>query len=226
MKNKPAIAIIVVLLFLCGCVKTGVRNTDEYKKELMEKYPPYEFKCAELVSMRYPTLDELIERTQSDVSFIVADEVTPLEPVSFKYESAEADYGTAAIEDKMDKQGISPGKETIIYPYEITLSGVYGGKDISGKAVFFITQYYSAVPETEGQMGILVSGGADLPAMWKAEYEKAYPAADTYVCLIHPELSYYYISEDDTIIPMCRHNEDEYNRLAGLTLKEFGKMLK
>jgi len=226
MKTKIPLIIIVLAILMCGYSASKIENTQENKDILAAEYPPYQFQRTALVYLRYPSLDELISNAKGDVSFIIADKLTPMKPVTFSYINTPEDKGVTAIEEKLDSQGVSPNNEIVLYPYEVTVKDVFGQKDIDGKTVLLVGQYFSHVPEIEGTMGILVSTDTNVPALWAEEYEKVYGKADTYVYLLHPELSYFYISGDKTIIPMCDANSEDYSSLIGLTFDEFEKLMK
>ena len=222
--KKYLLVIFIVLLLFGGCANTGAQVSQELKDELAEKYPPYRFQRNALVDMRYPTLVEMIKRSESGVSFIVADKITPLEPISFIYHDTKDDEGVKAIKDKIDSQGIAPGGDIVIIPYEIKLSESHV-EDMGGKVIMFISQYVSPVPEIKGKIGILVSSGEKVPSSWIEKYEKLYEGDYTYVNPLHPELSYYYITENDEVVPMCDINDDEYNMLIGIKTDKFKKYI-
>lgn len=225
MNKRILINFVILILLLCGCSGDRTKDTQEYKDTLALEYPPYKFQQKALINLRYPTIDELKSSANGDISLIITDQIIPLEPVTFTYVNTADDKVVIAIEEKLENQGIDVDKKVKVYPYEVMINGVYGQNDVDGKTILLIGQYFSEVPNIKGTMGILVSTDVNVPSMWVQAYEKMHAKADTYVYLLHPELAYYYVSEDDTIIPMCSVNMEEYNLLIGLTLEEFDKII-
>ena len=223
--RKLWIIITVAIFLLSGCSNTI--NDEEHKAELTAKYPPYDFKQNPLVTMRFPSIDRMIQNAGSGVSFIITDEIKPMDPVTFRYQNNN-DEAVTAIDGKLEAQGIAPDADIIIYPYSAEVKEVSGDTDISGKVIYFVSQYYCEVPKIKGTTGILVLSEENVPQIWIEQFEKAYPpeAVDAYVHLLHSELSYYYITDNNEVVPMSNTNKEEYDRLAGMKLSDFKKMLR